>query len=207
LTAKGSARVYASLALAVVLATVFGLSSFAAADTPRPDADPVLAEECSGSLTINGGSVSVNGNDVQTGATILTGSIVATSSNGHAMIDFGPVGKLELGTGTTVTVTCLGRIVHVRSNCSRTFVKVRVGKVDVTQPKVESIEAGKEEEYKDSVEATAATGTDWLVDCQRNKPVAYIGPGIAALIGLGTVVAVGVKDGGHDRPEPTSPIK
>src|SRR5262249_50191779 len=137
---KRSVRPYVSLAVAFVLATVFTLNSFVSASvsgsTPIAKEGPVLAQECTGSMTIRGGSVSVNGNAVQTGATILTGSIVSPSSDGHALIDFGPVGKLELGTGTTVTITCVGGMVEVRSNCARTYVKVRSGRVDVTQPKV-----------------------------------------------------------------------
>src|SRR5262249_7212544 len=209
---KRSVRPYLSLAVALVLAVVFTMNSFVSASTPIGKVGPVLAQDCTGSLTIRGGSVSVNGNAVQTGATILTGSIVATSSDGHALIDFGPVGKLELGTGTTVTITCVGGIVEVRSNCARTYVKVRGGRVDVTQPKVETLDAGKDKKYDNAIEATAAPGTDWYVDCQGRKPVGmFVGPGLGgvlALIGIGTGVAVGISEGGPDeRPPSTSPTR
>jgi hypothetical protein len=204
-------KTYLSLGLAVTVVTVFSLRSFAAPESLPAETDPVLVQECTGTLTIKSGSVNVNGNAVQTGATIMTGSIIATTSEGDAVIDFGAIGRLELGNSTTVTLTCIGGIVQVRSNCSKTYIKVRSGKVDVTQPKTESLESGKDEKYDGSVEATAIGGTDWLVDCRGNKAGGFMTAGLLGLLGLigvGTAVAVGVTVGGpDDRPAPSSPTR
>jgi hypothetical protein len=208
-----SLRVCLSAALAVVVATVYGLTSLAAPETDRTSGvESEQPQTCTGILTITGGSVQINGNDAQTGATVLSGNMVATSSNGHAIIDLGALGKLELGNGTTVTVLCVGGMLEVRSKCSKTYVKVRNGKVDVTQPKTQTLLTDQDEKYGDSIDATAAPGTDWLVDCQGKKPLGlYIGSGLAgilALITVGTGVVVGVKTGGPSGEEvPTSPIR
>lgn len=208
---KSYVRVCLTIGLAVVIATVFNLSSYAARGVEGHATTVDQQPDCTGILTITGGKVHVNGNEVQTGATILAGNIVNTSSNGHAIIDMGPLGRLELGTGTTVTILCVNGMLFVKSNCSKTYVKVRNGKVDITQPKTETLVTDKDEKYSGSIEATAMPGTDWLVDCQGKKMGLYIGFGLAgllALIGVGTAVSVGVNTGGPAGEEvPTSPIR
>ena len=191
-----------SLVLALAIGAVLGLNSYAAPDVASEGVDPALAQECTGSLTFKDGSVNVNGNTVQTGATIMTGSIVNTSSDGRAVIDFGPVGKLELGSGTTVTITCVGGLVQVRSNCSKTYVEVRSGSVNVTQPEQETLVAGKDKDYDGSIEAAAMPGTDWLVDCQRRKAAVFpIWAGLAIAGGASAIAIVVTQD------EPSSPIR
>jgi len=204
-------RIYLSLMLILALGAVFNLSSFAAPATAPGGVDNEPPQESNGMLTVKSGSINVNGNQAKTGATILTGSILSTSSDGDAIIDLGPTGRLELGGSTTVTFTCVGGIIQVRSNCSKTYIKVHGGKVDVTQPKTESLLSGKDEKYDGATEATAAVGTDWYVDCLGRKPVGlWIGPGLGgllALVGVGTAVVVGIELGGPDDRNPTSPTR
>jgi hypothetical protein len=92
--------------------------------------------------------------------------------------------------------------VQVRSNCSKTYVEVRSGSVNVTQPEQETLLAGKDKDYDGSIEATAMPGTDWLVDCQRRKAAAFpIWAGVA-IVGGATAIAIVVS-----QDEPSSPIR
>jgi hypothetical protein len=192
-------RVMLSLALALTVTTVFTLRSFASVETSS-----AFAQDCTGTLTIKDGSVTVNGNAAQTGATVTNGSVIATASNGRAEIDFGAAGRLMIGRGTTVTIDCAGGTLSVRSNCSgKTEIEVKSGSVNVTTPSTDTIAAGKQGRYDGPTAFTAAAGSVLEVDCEgsRRAAGAFIGPGlvgILALIGIGTAFAVGIAVGEGD---------
>jgi hypothetical protein len=154
--------------------------------------------------------VNVNGNVAQSGQTILTGSILNTSSDGIAIVDFGAAGKVEIGSGTTVTLTCVAGLLQARSNCSETKVRCYSGSVNVSQPKTEVVAAGENHDYDGAVEATGAAGAAWFVACQTDPPkTGMIGPGLIgllALIGIGAGVAIGVAAGGDGDEIPSSPV-
>ncbi len=205
-------RVTISFALSMVVATVFTFSSFAAPAVTNPVADPVLVQDCTGTLTVKSGHVNINGNAAQTGATVMTGSIISTGSNGKAIIDLGAMGRVELGDNTTVTLTCGGSLLEIRSQCSKTEVEVRAGSVNVISPKTETLVAGKKETYGDSVDMTATAGVDVKVECEGRKAGAalWVGPGLwglLALIGVGAAVAIGIAEGGGDNAPPSSPVR
>jgi hypothetical protein len=91
--------------LAITLAT-YSLSSFAASATvvnnDETISDSMLIPQApTGSLTTHG-PVLVNGNEAKTGATITDGSLIQTRTGGHATIDFGAAGRVELDPITAV---------------------------------------------------------------------------------------------------------
>lgn len=198
-----------SLAVGMAVVAVFTLQSFAAPDVSKIAEQPNFAQDFTGTLTVKEGQVTINGNAAQTGATVMTGSTVATSSKGEAIIDLGTLGRVEVGEGTTVTVTCVAGFLEVRSNCSRTEVEVKRGTVEVKSPKTETLTAGKKETYDGSVDFTSTGGVDVKVECEGRKG-AWFTPGLLgllALIGIGAGVAIGVKLGEGDIIPPSSPIR
>jgi hypothetical protein len=210
-----SFRAMLSLVLALAVTSVFTLRSFASVETFNDGIDPVLAQDCTGTLTVKDGTVTVNGNAAQTGATVASGSVVATTSNGRAEIDFGGAGRVMLGRGTTVTIDCAGGALSIRSNCSgKTEIEVKSGSVNVTSPSADTIAAGKEGRYNGPTAFTAAAASVLEVDCEESRRGAglFVGPGLVgllALLGVGAAVAVGVAVGNGETTitgrEPLSP--
>ena len=88
----------------------------------------------------------------------MSGSVIATGSNGKAIIDLGPVGRVEIGDNTTATLMCVAGTLEIRTNCSRTEVEVRRGTAEVKSPKVETLTAGKKAKYDGGVDLTATGG-------------------------------------------------
>lgn len=205
-------RASISLVLVMAVATVFTLRSFAAPETNKRAGDPIVAQDCTGTLTVKSGQVTINGNAAQTGATVMTGSTIATGSNGKAIIDLGAAGRVEVGDNTTVMLICAGGSLQIRSTCARTEVEVRKGSLDVKAPKAETLGAGKKAKYEGAIDASSTGGIDVKVECEGRKPGA--GPfisagliGLLALIGVGAAVAIGVAVGGGESSSPSSPTR
>jgi hypothetical protein len=207
-------RAMLSLVMALTVTSVFTLRSFASIE-PRTDAAD-FAQDCTGTLTVKDGTVTVNGNAAQTGATVMNGSVIATTSNGRAEIDFGGAGRVMLGRGTTVTIDCAGGTLSVRSTCSgKTEIEVKSGSANVTAPSTDTIAATKQGRYNGPTAFTVAAGSVIEVDCEGSRRGAglFVGPGLVgllALIGVGAAVAVGVAVGEGDTgtagvPNPSSP--
>jgi hypothetical protein len=200
-------RASISLILAIAVATLFTLRSFAASEASKSTGDRA-AQDCTGALTVKGGQVSINGNAAQTGATVMSGSVISTNSHGKAIIDLGAVGRVEVGDNTTITLTCVAGLLEIKSNCAKTEVEVRRGTVDVKAPRVETLTAGKKSKYDGAVDLTSTGGVDVKIECEGNRVGggAYIGPGLwgfLALIGVGGAVAAGItlgNEGGTPRP-------
>lgn len=186
-----------SLLLAVTVTSLFTLRTFAA-DTPKlPAGDTSAVQGCSGTLTIKSGKVLLNGNEAQTGATVMSGSVIATGDNGRVIIDLGTTGRIELGHHTTVTIDCAAGMIHGRTTCGgKVRIEDRAGQVNVTVPKVETILPNHHETYDDPAEFTAPAGSSILIECGSRKAGALLlGPGLIgllALIGVGAAVAAGV---------------
>jgi len=202
-------RASITFALVIAIATVFTLRSFAAPEVTK-SADP-NPQDCTGSLTVKGGQVTINGNAAQTGATVLTGSVISTSSNGKAIIDLGQLGRVEIGDSTTATLTCVPGMLDIRTTCSRTEVDVRRGTVDVKSPKTETLNAGKKAKYDGAFEMTSSGGVDVKVECEGRKAAAgiFVGPGLwglLALVAVGGAVAAGIVAGGNSSGS-SSPIR
>ena len=192
-----------SLMLAVTVTSLFTLHVYAA-DTPKvPVNDPVAVQDCTGTLTIKSGKVLLNGNEAQTGATVMNGSVIATGDNGRVIIDLGAGGRIELGHHTTLTVDCAAGTIHGRTTCGgKVRIEDRAGQVNVTVPKVETILPNKHETYDDPAEFTAPGGSSILIECGSRKAGGLIlGPGLIgllALIGVGAAVAAGIALGNGD---------
>jgi len=211
----GYPRASISLVLAIAVASMFTLRSFAAPEANKA-ANKVTGDralqDCTGSLTVKAGRVTINGNAAQTGATVITGSVISTSSNGKAIIDLGALGRVEVGDNTTVTLTCAAGSLELKTSCSKTEVEVRRGAVDVRAPKVETLTAGKKKKYDGAVDLTAAAGVDVKVECEGGKIAGglYVGPGLLgllALVGVGAAVAAGIAAGSNESSAPSSPIR
>lgn len=197
---KGHLRALLSLVLAMTVTTLFTLRTYAAIE---PVGDTPFVQDCTGTLTVKSGSVTVNGNAAQTGATVMTGSVIATSGSGEATIDLGAAGRIVVKGNTAVTITCAGGAVHIRTNCSKTEIDVKSGSANVTAPSTETVAAGTEKEYGGAVEADVAAGSVVEVQCEGRKGggALWVGPGLLgllALIGVGAAVAVGVAVGEGD---------
>jgi hypothetical protein len=205
-------RASISIVLAMAIATVFTLRSFAATEVDNFVVDPVLAQDCTGTLTVKAGQVTINGNAAQTGATVMTGSTIATSSNGKAIIDLGALGRVEVGDNTTVSLTCAGGSIQIRSTCASTEVEVRKGSLSVTSPTAGTLAAGQKAKYTGGIDASGAGGIDVKVECEGRKAGAgpFVGAGLIgllALIGVGAAVAIGIAVGGGENEPPSSPIR
>jgi len=187
----------------MTVTTLFTLRSYAAIEPAGRAGDSTLAQDCTGTLTVKSGTVTVNGNAAQSGATILTGSVIATSGNGSAIIDLGAAGRIEVKGNTAVTITCAGGTVHIRTNCSKTEIEVKSGSANVTAPSTETIAAGKGKDFGGALEADLSAGAIVEVECEGHKGggALWVGPGLIgllALLGVGAAVAVGIALGEGD---------
>lgn len=205
-------RASISLFLAIAVASMFTLRSFAAPEANKSTGE-TAAQDCTGTLTVKAGQVTINGNAAQTGATVMTGSVISTSSKGKAIIDLGALGRVEVGDNTTVTLTCVAGSLEIRTNCSKTEVEVRRGAVDVRAPKSENLAAGKKQKYDGAVDLTATGGVDVKVECEGHKVAGglFVGPGLLgllALVGVGAAVAAGIATGSsNEASRSVSPIR
>lgn len=196
-------KILLSLMLAFTVVSMFSLRVYAANEPKVPTSETTALQDCTGTLTIKSGKVMLNGNEAQTGATVMNGSVIATGDNGNVIIDLGALGKIELGHHTTVTVDCATGTIHGRTTCGgKVRIEDRVGQVNVTVPKVETILPGKHETYDDPAEFTAPVGSSIMIECGSRKAGALLlGPGLLgllALLGVGAAVAAGVAVGNGD---------
>jgi hypothetical protein len=97
-----------SLVLSLSIASAFSLSSLAASGSGAKTNDPAdenlpALQAPTGNLTTRG-PVLVNGNEAKTGLTIVSGSVIQTRTGGHATIEMGPVGRVDLDPITAITL-------------------------------------------------------------------------------------------------------
>jgi hypothetical protein len=130
-------RLATSLLLAVAVTIFFSARSFAAPELPTA---PILPSEGGtvfvGTLTATG-YVTVNGNEARTGATILNNSRVATGPDGDAMIDLGPLGRIQLRPDTEI------KLILSPNNCQVEI--LRCGSLTQTVPPGVTAQAKKME--------------------------------------------------------------
>jgi hypothetical protein len=114
---KTQLRALQSLLLAVAITGMVSLQPFASvrAEGRAPErvaTASVFADwlpvQGSGATVTGTGQIKINGNDVQSGATVLSGSSVATGPDGDALIDIGPVGRIKLRPNTSIKVDMTG---------------------------------------------------------------------------------------------------
>jgi len=219
-----------SLVLSLTLVTMLSAASFAAPAAQQSSpvtaspgspanastATPTGSQALTGQLTVKEGKkVTVDGNRVETGATILSGNRVVTGNDEVAIVDLGDLGRIEIRDNTDVTITFSPGRVHIKSDCDRTKIEVTRGEVDVKEPSVEILLANNKgtdkenkETYGGSVEATTDGATDFIVDC-GGKPAGFILAGwwgLAGLVSVGAAIAVGVVVGSPTGRPRVSPI-
>jgi hypothetical protein len=102
-------RAWLSALLSLTLAATFSLSSFAASGagetTDEAITDSLLVSQAlTGTLTTHG-PVLVNGNEAKTGATITDGNVIQTRTGGHAAIELGATGRVEMDPITAITLS------------------------------------------------------------------------------------------------------
>lgn len=210
-------RASTSLLLVMTMTTVFSLSSFAA---PQPDTDtliesltldPAFVQEPSGILN---GSATVNDIEMESGATITSGSKIETGSS-SAVIDLGPLGRIEIRPHTSIVLVFAAGMVSIKNLCSPFEVDVVRGQAQVREGSdaPETRVPGEDEELDESGEVTTTGGTNLILDCD-DDPAAYIGPGlggILGMIGVGAAIFVGIALGDEtdsfEVPPPISPMR
>ena len=102
-------RMWLSVMLSLTLTTSFSLSSFAASDAGDAPGDAItdsllVSQAPTGTLTAKG-PVIVNGNEAKTGATVTDGSVIQTRTGGHAIIELGAPGRVEIDPITAITLS------------------------------------------------------------------------------------------------------
>lgn len=120
---KPKVRAVMSFVLALAVASVFTFSSFAASTTkersPGGNAGgrigKTLLDAPTGRL-IGTGRITIDGDEARSGATVLSGSTIATGMDGYARIDLGSLGRFELRPNTTVTLMFAADSVQVSMN-------------------------------------------------------------------------------------------
>jgi hypothetical protein len=109
-------RAWLSALLALTLVATFSLRSFAASEagdaTDEAITDSLIVSQApTGTLTAHG-PVLVNGNEAKTGATITDGSVIQTRTGGHAIIELGAPGRVEMDPITAITLTMTSNSIH-----------------------------------------------------------------------------------------------
>ena len=108
-------RAAISLALTLAVASVFALSSFAASTSREATSAgrlDYMPSAPAGKL-MGTGRFTIDGEEAQPGASVLSGSTVATGPDGNAVIDLGSLGRIELRPNTTIKVAFANNSVSV----------------------------------------------------------------------------------------------
>jgi hypothetical protein len=95
--------------LSLTLVGSISLSSFAASEAVDTTEDAItdsllVSQGPTGTLTTKG-PVDVNGNPAQSGATITSGTVIQTRTGGHAIIELGAPGRVDLDPITAITLS------------------------------------------------------------------------------------------------------
>jgi hypothetical protein len=197
----------------VLGAMLLSIASFAAPRTgeiPFAIDEEVTLQVPTGAISAGRGEIFVNGNKSKIGATILSGNIIATGSNSAATIDFGQLGRTEIGSNTTIVPHLLspGMIQLVLDRCGsitesvpagttaqvvavhRPDAQVEVvrGQVKVTYGKLEqkTLSSGQKMSFGKVTEVTASGEAIFKISCGGGTFAAwYLGPLVGVLGFLG----------------------
>jgi hypothetical protein len=107
-------KAWLGVVLSLSLVASFSLNSLAAGPgvTDEEITDSLLVSQAlTGALTTHG-PVIVNGNEAKTGSTVADGSVIQTRTGGHAIIELGAPGRVELDPITAITLTWTGNSVQ-----------------------------------------------------------------------------------------------
>lgn len=205
-----------SLLLASAVASVFTISSFAASRPREPTPVPKTIHSILGLPTgklIGTGRITIDGDEAQSGATVLSGSTVATGADGYATIDLGTLGRIELQPNTAVLVTLssnkvvvkiasLGRVVQSLPSgvIGETRIDGGLARLAVTQGQVElksgrdqrTLNAGEDSPFNSGSEALASGSAVFAVEQGSARASgAYHKGGYVSAGGVGLIALVG----------------
>ncbi len=184
--------------LAAIIASVVPLCPLALADlkdTPtqqQAGSSSYQTQEFSGTV-IARGEIAINGNEAPSGTTVFTKSTVATGPTGSAVIDLGPIGRIELGPNTNVLLTFTGEMITVAPGCERLTVRVIQGEVEARLDSgARLLPEGAKINLAGVSELAAHKGSIFFLDCSSSRSRTADGGG-AASSGptIGIVGAVG----------------
>jgi hypothetical protein len=207
------------LMVGLVMANVTPITNAAAASPEAGGA--AVRQDASGStaptgILTGGGSITVNGNSVQSGATIFTNSKIVTGSDGNATIDLQSLGRVEIRPNSTVMLVFSPTLVDVRlEDCGEVthFVPATVqGRVTVNEDEstvrvasgqvsvkadgedAKTLSGGQSEEFDSRIVAVASGETTFTAnvtdECDDD------GGAIIAGLGAGAITAVLLAVGG-----------
>lgn len=113
-------RVAISIVLTLAVTSIFTLSSLAASNiNHNPTGEKVVSHvgelrlDAPAGKLIGTGHITIDGEEVPTGATVLSGSKIATGPDGNATIDLGSLGRIQLSPNTTVTLVFSSNSIQV----------------------------------------------------------------------------------------------
>ena len=222
---KGRFRAVVSLAVALVVASVFTLSSFAASTGKGPNGGNAgkrvgkpLFDSPTGRL-VGTGRITIDGDEARSGATVLSGSTIATGTDGAAIIDLGSLGRFDLRPNTTITIMFAADGVQVRMNdggltahtvpggvpcrvtllSKRTRVFVASGEVKVGSTGIErTLGSGQMANFDQGSEATTTIASVFTAESESDRRVstATYGGGRTVSAGPAGVIALAGVAGG-----------
>ena len=199
--------------IATAIASLVPLYSLALPRSPNTSIEPTESngyqtQEPAGTV-IASGEIRVNGNEVPSGATVFSNSTIETGRASSAVIDLGPVGRIELGPGTNVLLTFSAEMITVAPACDKLKVRVIQGLVEARSAKgPRPLTGGKEDMLAGISEHVARKGSIFFLDCSpSNRAAGGVGPisrpmiGVFSAVGVaGAVAASVVMNGGGTTP-------
>jgi len=219
-------RVAISTVLALAVVSVFTLSTFAASNINHSPAG-VKAISRLGKLRldvpvgklIGTGRMIIDGEEAPSGATVLSGSKIATGPDGNATIDLGSLGRIELRPNTTITLVFSSVSVQVdmsgggamaqwvpsgvegqvRTSSPQVRFLVTRGQIEVKSARsTRKLFAGEAGTFADQAEAFASGDTLLVAEYggSRDKAGAVSHSGRSTSAGLGGAVALAGIAGG-----------
>jgi hypothetical protein len=203
-------RAALSVLLSVAVLAFYSMGSYALSSA----AEQQQAGQDNGNGALTGvlsgsGLITVNGNPVRSGATIFSGSAIATGSDAVATIDLDSLGRVVLRPRSEVTLNLSAGLVEAKIPCDKVRITVTRGEVQVKSPEVATIRAGEEGRYGSATEAFTNGGTNFIIQCGDDPVVGvYTWPplgGVIGMVALGAGVTTGVVTGGRRRPRQPSP--
>jgi uncharacterized cupin superfamily protein len=197
--------------MSLALVAAFSLSSLAVGPEANSDGPDGLmdSQAPSGTLTSRG-HVTINGNPVKTGATILSGSLIITGGDAFASVDMAGLGRLDVhllteaslfmgGSNVDVSMYRCGAITQtVPAGITGTVrlvykedyhVKVMRGQVTVKYDdgkKEAIVKAGENKVFKTATEVVAVGDSMFKIYCAEDTPLLMmLSPALGALIPFG----------------------
>ena len=219
----GQLRAYISVGIAVSIVGVFSLRSLADESAAPRAWDYTLTQQGPTGVLNLRGSVTINGNAAVSGATVVSGNSIATGSDGHASIELGALGRIELKSNTAVTAVLTPSSVPLNLDLcgsvtqalppgvaglltdphhNRAHVKVISGQVHVKYDgKEKDLITGDSKTFDRLEEVSTAGGTTFRVSSGEHHEALLLVPlGLLALAGIAVAVEHNVVSGGAISP-------